>query len=155
MKDPDEAAEYVEGSPGDTDNVCKDVLNIDVRKDVVSADTVLRRPDDAEYTGSESPVLSVDARSVPGDADTGSSRGNLCLGGAGGEEEGGDMIVSRVCDKKSLNLYSEGQAEYREATLRGKIQLFENLSQRRIQAEVSTENYPTRNASNGGLDLIS
>ena len=146
----------MKGSPGDDDNVvCRDVLSINVKKDVLSADTVSRRPDDAEYTGSESPVLSVDARSVPGDANTGLSRSNLCLGGAGGEEEGGDMIVGRVCDIKSRNLYSEGQAEYREATLRGKIQLFENLSQRRIQAEESTENYPTRNASNGGLDLIS
>ena len=84
-----------------------------------------------------------------------SDQDDLCLGEGGDGGEGGDNVDggSRIIIKKSRNLDRVGRAEHSDANLQSKIQLFENISRRKIQAEDSAEYDPIQKASEGGLDL--
>ena len=73
-----------------------------------------------------------------------------CRSGEGGDKVDGG---SRIIIKKSRNLDRVGRAERSDANLKSKIQLFENISRRKIQAEDSAEYDHTQKVSEGGLDL--
>ena len=154
VKDPDAAEVMVKKLPVEPndDDVCTDVRSNHVRKYALS---VSRWPDDTERMSTDCVDANVDARSMPGRATTVSDQDDLCLGEGGDGGEGGDNVDggSRIIIKKSRNLDRVGRAEHSDANLQSKIQLFENISRRKIQAEDSAEYDPIQKASEGGLDL--